>query len=491
VGLVLTNTDHDQLSIFEFVHVQVEAATSGVGQGAQTFLSIFLPSSTPNHQRHKRDMSGKRSHAALLEDERSTITIQLNDGVAIHGVDLQLLSLLSSCARGLPADAVCWDLSQLLVSLSCCFVLATCYLATPSVITIWHRKICTPHICLCAVDAAQVEGQPVQRPTVIAYLNSAYKHAYGEPFKETPQQEEQAAQKPKKRKQQRGQQQGEPEQQADCQHASRQCAGVTTFAGMTQLLLFADAVGSTAPLLRACAAGVDKLSLHVQLPTGVELGLSIRTPYIWDSITSSSPKLAMVSEQQRVRVLATISAADGPAAKAALVQQVQAQTEALLYATYKLQLADAAEAVQGFISMQTTFLNSVLREAMRHVMSPRVVDAAAGYKSLQETLLLNHLVTRPCSFAYDIQGPYAPTVPKAFVPVDFPAEQQQLKFTAEAVQDGFGSSKGQQVPVEVNLITSIIKLGDVEHKMHAVLGPMICTEEAKQAMLGPAAPATD
>jgi hypothetical protein len=88
-------------------------------------------------------MSGKRSHAALLEDESSTITIQLTDGVAIHGVDLQLLSLLSSCARGLPADAVCWDLSQLLVSLSCCFVLKTCYLATPSVITTWHRKVST------------------------------------------------------------------------------------------------------------------------------------------------------------------------------------------------------------------------------------------------------------------------------------------------------------------------------------------------------------
>jgi hypothetical protein len=65
-------------------------------------------------------MPGNRSRVAMSHDERPTISIQLDGGQAIHGVDLQLLSLLSSCVRGLPADAVCWDLSQLLVSVNCC-----------------------------------------------------------------------------------------------------------------------------------------------------------------------------------------------------------------------------------------------------------------------------------------------------------------------------------------------------------------------------------
>jgi hypothetical protein len=66
-------------------------------------------------------MKGGRSRVAMSHDERPTISIQIDGGEAIHGVDLQLLSLLSSCARGLPADAACWDLSQVLVSLNCCF----------------------------------------------------------------------------------------------------------------------------------------------------------------------------------------------------------------------------------------------------------------------------------------------------------------------------------------------------------------------------------
>jgi hypothetical protein len=256
---------------------------------------------------------------------------------------------------------------------------------------------------------------------------------------------------------------------------------------MTHLLLFADAVGSTVPLMHACAAGIDKLCLHVQLPTGRKLDLSIRTPYFWDDKSSFS--LAMVTDRQSGDAVATVPvpAADAPAAKAALLQQVQAQTEALLYAAYKLQLSEVAEAVQGFIRMQTQFPPSVLRDAMRPVLSPRVMDAAAGYRSLQEMLLLNHLITQPCSFK---RG--AGRVPNAFVPVNLSTEQQQpTKFTAEMVVDAFGSSKGEQVPVEVGVVDNVIKIGIHTHCVHHVLGPMVCTEEAKQAVLGPPAPAAE
>jgi hypothetical protein len=336
----------------------------------------------------------------------------------------------------------------------------------------------------------QVEGQPVQRTTVTAYLNIAYQHAYGEPFREAqPQHDEPEAQQVKKRKQDAGPQPEHAEEQAgQQQQAPAQAgAGVTTVTAMTQLLLFADAVGSTAPLLRACTAGIDKLRLSVQLPTEAPLDLSIRTPYFLVSRDSSSLTLVMVTEQQSSLTVATFSEADAPAAKMALVQQLQAQTEALLYVAYKLQLSEAAEAVQSFICMQTCFTNSVLWGAMRPVLSPRVMDAAAGCSSLQETLLLNHLVTRPCTFRRS-------GVPASLMPVDLTLEQRQpLRFNAEVVQDVLGSTReqGPRVPVEANILENTLKFGSQQYHMYPVLGPMLCSEQIKQAMLGPSGPAAE
>jgi hypothetical protein len=329
----------------------------------------------------------------------------------------------------------------------------------------------------------QIEGQPVQRPTVIAYLNSAYQCVFGEPFRGAAQkqQEDTASQTP-------NQQPGDAEQQADQQQVPPQGASsVTTFAAMTQLLLFADAVGSTAPLLRACAAGIEKLNLQVTwdwlLPTEAPLDLSIETPYFLGTISDSNNlQLSMVTEEQSVLALAEFSEEEAPAAKAALQRQIQAQAEALLFAAYKLQLADAAEAVQGFISMQTCFMNSVLHGALRPVLSRRVLDAAAGYRSLQETLLVNHLVTRPCAFSG--MGP----LPAALVPIAIPADQRlPVTCTAEAMQDVLGSSKGQQVEVEVDLFNLTMKMGEHTHRAHLLLGNIVADEDSKLEMLGPPA----
>lgn len=45
--------------------------------------------------------------------------------------------------------------------------------------------------------------------------------------------------------------------------------------------------------------------------------------------------------------------------------------------------------------------------------------------------------------------------------------------------------------MEVGVIDNTIKIGCHKHFVHDVLGPMVCREEAKQAMLGPPAPAAD
>lgn len=204
----------------------------------------------------------------------------------------------------------------------------------------------------------------MQRATVLQWLTIAYQHVYGTPFKE-PEQQDAAAQSSQTSMQQPAQQPGRP----------------GTFTSMARLLLFADAVGCAAPLLRACAAGVDKLLLRVQLPTG-PVDLSISTAYYWDF---EMRYLMRATEQLQVGGTAAprFTPAEFAGVQATLRQQVQAQSEVLLYAAYKLQLVEAAAAVEDFVRLQSSFAASVLRGALRPVLSQRVLDAAAGFRSLQ------------------------------------------------------------------------------------------------------------
>lgn len=74
-----------------------------------------------------------------------------------------------------------------------------------------------------------MEGEPVQRSTVVAWLNCAYSRILDSEFEK---------------------QQKDP-----------RC----TAAGLAQLLAFADAVGSTRGVLAACLRELDNLVLEVRL----------------------------------------------------------------------------------------------------------------------------------------------------------------------------------------------------------------------------------
>lgn len=107
--------------------------------------------------------------------------IKFSSGQTSLPADRAVLSVFSSCARNCPDDATEWDLSGLLL-----------------------------------------EGQHVQRSTVVAWLNLAYTATLGAPFEEVPQQED-----PSK-----------------------------TLTGLVQLLGFADALGSSRGLLLSLDARV-------------------------------------------------------------------------------------------------------------------------------------------------------------------------------------------------------------------------------------------
>lgn len=183
------------------------------------------------------------------------LLITLAEEVGISGVSYQLLSMVSMCARGLPAGAAEWDLSKM-----------------------------------------QIEGQPVQRKTVLQWLQKAYQHVYGDPFVDPLSEAAQPGSSSPA---------GPPaqdEQQDRQDSATAEQAG-PTFTELTELLLFADAVGCTPPLLRACASELEQLRLCVQLPAGPQC-LQVSKPYFWDSTTiADTHGLCVLSAQQSGNIL--------------------------------------------------------------------------------------------------------------------------------------------------------------------------------------------
>lgn len=180
----------------------------------------------------------------------------------IIGADRALVAACSSCARGLPADSDdIWDVSQLLL-----------------------------------------EGQPVQRQTVVAWLNRCYQLIHGSPF------ETQAA---------------DP---------------ASSIKGLTQLLSFADAVGSSRGLLLALDTDITLLAAEVRVG-GTLHQLPLDRCYECHQVggTSGGGQWQLWFTTQPGLSAERLTVGDA-ACKDALVQQVANQVEPLLYLAYKLDL---------------------------------------------------------------------------------------------------------------------------------------------------------
>jgi hypothetical protein len=135
---------------------------------------------------HNASMPKRAYGQAFPDGSDEYLTVKLQ-GVCVTCLDW-LLRAGSTVACGLPKAASTWDLSGLLIN-----------------------------------------GQPVSRDVLVAWLNAAYHHLLGATF--------------------------EP-QDPDL---------TTTAAGLSAVLHFADAVGSRPGLLAACLRNLDQLQLAVQL----------------------------------------------------------------------------------------------------------------------------------------------------------------------------------------------------------------------------------
>lgn len=360
----------------------------------------------------------------------------------ISGISRELLNVVSSVARDLPADAAVWDLSSLIV-----------------------------------------EGHPVHPDTVSRWLQTAYEHIGGEVFE--PHAEQQQQQQPAKRRRTSpaAAAGGDGSLQAADGELSPQQAPMQpdSCTALAHLLMFADAVGSCRPLVRACAAsGLGKLKLYGRALLPQQPVLRLDRAY-----TTEGLRLCVSSARKPSTPYLDF---DNKPRQARFLKEVQQQVEALLYIAYKLQLPDVTEAVQGFIRHNTSVPESILHGALRPIMSPRVLDAAGGYTDLLQTLLLNNLVTQPIAFH---SGPH---LRHAMTPVAQTNTQAAGSYTMELADGLLGSRKGVRVPVEMDMLQQCslgigqsVRAGQPRrYPAQLLLGPLLTSEQEREDMLGPA-----
>jgi hypothetical protein len=220
-----------------------------------------------------------------MDVDEQQLNIRLANESEVFGVDASLMRACSSIARGLPAEAAVWDLSNLLI-----------------------------------------DGQPVQCSTVIRWLNCCYIALHGRTFDGRPVNE----------------------------------LWQPTAAELFQLLAFADSIGSVKAPITMSSAEEQLMYLQINVLLSQQLTHSAQQQQqqervvvpmhaVGYCIASSALQAQPFSLVVAGRPEAPLSAA----AKYALVLQMAAQAEQLLYIVHKLQLHELLQIVKDFIAAAT------------------------------------------------------------------------------------------------------------------------------------------
>jgi hypothetical protein len=323
--------------------------------------------------------------------------------------DRALLSAFSSCVRGLPAEATEWDISSL-----------------------------------------SIEGQAVERSTVVAWLNSIYQSVHGEDFEQ---------------------------QDPNPAHS---------MTGLAQLLLFADAVGSHKGLLLSLVPQAEVLHMPVKLGEQ-QLKLRAAYGYYFEPFGNGERSFFQAYHRQclGVRLAEDVSTAQMEALKV----QAAAQVEALLHIAYRMQLRPLRAMMCAFIKMNTCLVYSLLFGAMRSVLTERVLEAAAGDKELILQLMANHFSTEqggmhPQNHAEQLLKPFCQSE----------EQREPLRFEAELTRDAFGHKSGDTVEVKLDLFGSsankeptITVNSTYTNVVQLLIGPVAWDANSMQLLLGPEA----
>jgi hypothetical protein len=254
-----------------------------------------------------------------------------------------------------------------------------------------------------------VEGQPVSRATVVAWLNAACHNTYGTDY----------------------------EQQED----SPAC----TFNDLYRLLLFADAVDSTRPLLKACCARLQQLQLRALLG---QQQVSLKT----DGTSYGFSTDGHLCTAFNATGNAAVPGLDPAASEEQQVfrQQVAAQTEQLLWLAYRLQLQSLVQRLHTFIWPLCWFANSLLADVSDSVFTTRVLEAA-GVADLPGGK--QNLINSMCGKFVGLTQLVSPGVGTHLRPVGLTQQQLiPLKFNAVVQRSSLALPQGAVVQVELDLL---------------------------------------
>ena len=297
---------------------------------------------------------GKRPHdAAFCVDEH--MLVKLGEVVEPILVDPFVVQAFSQCARALPSKDE-WDLSNLLI-----------------------------------------DGQPVGRDTVVAWLNKAYSLVNSSSF--------------------------------ECMTGST----TPSLLDLHQLLVFADAVGTKQFLLEAIVADLDDVRISADL-AGKALELRLDRMYYF-SCCALPPRFHEATTELEQRMACDFAEADKPA----FLSQVVAQVEPLLYMSLKLQLPCLIQKLQSFLhsSMHAADEFPFLWPVREQIFSQRVLDCAAG-SSMGKTALTKHMAS---DNLWDLLEPCG----------DVEELNEPIEFEAELKKDVLGGKKGDKVLVELKV----------------------------------------
>ena len=312
----------------------------------------------------------KRKHSGNESlDEEVSMLITLADAQETVLVDLpSLVCMLSTCAGALP-DKSNWDLSSILI-----------------------------------------DGKPVTRMVVVAWLNSAYQHIEGRDY-------------------------------------DSESEWPSTAADVYQLLAYSDAIGTKQPLLASIA-----LTVSETLCLCAELGGCTEklhpSNHCFFSRADSPLNLRPGDSNARCEE-----------DKDAFLKAVAGQLEQLLYIAVKLEQKQLLEVLAGYVRSFVGSRNAMLWHKKDTIFSRRVLDAAAG-TILGQNSLINALATYKLEDV--VQFHLTPEQCSGTVCVEG---------TLEA--DAFGKRKGDQVSLRLSnagLSGGVLHIGDYKANVHLRVG---------------------
>ena len=226
---------------------------------------------------------------------------------------------------------------------------------------------------------------------------------------------------------------------------------LSTVTGLTQVLAFADAVGSRSGLCKALCSQLQQLKFVVQLPEQV-LELPV-AGFCYGFDPGADRQLVQATLQQFVNIGARLPLADCHYLK----QQLATQTAALLELAHVLRLQQLLDVLHRFIQINAWPRGSfLLSDVAGLVFTGAVLEAALGSSSaLTEEAYVSSVLSQPCSLTPGNAGDYSLIKPVGEPTWD--ASTKCLEFDAQLLRDFAGGRAGDPVVVSLDLFGTNIK----------------------------------